>query len=171
MHCVHPGRLHLDLDASQAEPSSFVPDRDDRVVECELANPLAVDREIERTSPRPHLQHLIERARSRERLHPPSDLTNAVQACQARRGQRLSHLEAATQPFRSGRKVLERRLHASGAPSNTQHVTCAAHPPVVCVDIDVDESPRGGRHDPESLNRLGDRRRTGPQRQPALNRP
>ena len=42
---------------------------------------------------------------------------------------------------------------------------------VVLVDIDVDESPRGGRHDPESLNRLGDRRRTGPQRQPALNRP
>ena len=79
LHCVHPGRLHLDLDASQAEPSSFVPDRDDRVVQRELSHPLAVDSEIERTSPCPHLQNLVESPRSRERLHPPSDLTGAIQ--------------------------------------------------------------------------------------------
>ncbi len=62
LHRIHPGRLHLHLDTGQAEPSALVSDRDHGVVQRELANSLAVDREIEGTSPRPNLQHLLERA-------------------------------------------------------------------------------------------------------------
>ena len=115
-HRIDPGGLHLDLDTGQPEPAPFVANRDDGVVQRELGNRLAVDREIERASTRPDLEHLLERARSCECLDAPPDLAATVQPGQARRRQGLCHLEAAAQPFRRSREILEGRLDATDAP-------------------------------------------------------
>ena len=146
LHRVHPGGMHLHLDAGQAKPSPFVPDRDDCVVEGELADTLAVDLEVEGTPSCADLQHLVEGTGPHEGLHPPSHGAGAVEPGQARRRQGLSHLEAAAQPLRRGRKGPSASLSARPARRRTRkHVSRPAHPPVLGVDVDVHESLGGRR--------------------------